>query len=280
MANEQQDRELRRARIRKKKRQRLLVIAAAALIVVLVVVLTVSIVRAIRRSGRGEMTQIGPVLPGEDAVVSVLPAVYDYSKPVPAVSAAPDSYFGNCLFVGDARLAGFSLYGVMQDADILASGSASVDKAFSMDFGGGVTLDAKLTGTQYTAVYLSLGLNELGWNYADTFIEYYGALVDAVRAKQPSARIYVQLITPVSSAKDGNPSYINNTRIESYNALIRQMAEEKEIYYLDLSVALCSEDGYLLSSLNTDGMSFNRDGVEAWYEYLKTHYVQKENYSN
>lgn len=279
MQNEQQQREQRREKIRKKKRQRLIVIAALVLIVVLLVVAVSAIVRAIKLAKREPMEQIGPTVPAQTDVVSAIPLVYDYSQPVPAGDAVADSAFANTLFVGDARLGGFTQYGMLSYAEILSSGSASVDKVLTMDFDG-TTLQSRLNAKQYDAVYLSLGINELGWNYANTFIEYYSALVDTVRQLQPAASIYVQLIIPVSSGKSGSHSYINNTRIEQYNALIRRMATEKEVYCLDLSAAMCDESGFLLISYHTDGVHFSKAGVEAWYEYLKTHSVQKENYSN
>lgn len=279
MQEQQNAREERRARIRKKKRQRLIVIAVMVLVVVLVVVLAVTVVRAVRRAQRGEITQIGPPAPTAEDMVADIPLYYDYAVAVPQSAPAPSGYFGNCLFVGDARLGGFSLYGSLSGADILSSGSASVDKVLTMSFGD-TTLEAALAANRYDAVYLSLGVNELGWVYAETFATEYAKVIDAVRQQQPQASIYLHLILPVSASKNGNPSHVTNANIEAYNAMIRQLALEKGVYFLDASGALCDENGYLLSTLTTDGLNLNREGIEAWYEYLNTHYVEKEKYIN
>ena len=79
------------------------------------------------------------------------------------------------------------------------------------------------------------GENELGWAYADVFIEEYGKVIDKVREYQPQANIYVHSIFPVSaSASQRNSFGVNNERIEEYNVLLRQMCQDKGVSYLDV----------------------------------------------
>lgn len=275
----------RRENIRRKKRLKLAVITAAVLIVAVIVAAAVLIANAAKGPGTqsAENTSIGPPVPTDDSTIAPLILDYDYAKPVPQSAEAADSYFDNALFVGDARLQAFELYSILPGADILAGSAVNVSNAMTYEFGfkGGVTtLGGLLASRSYSSVYITMGLNELGWESTDAFIQSYAVLIGEIQRLQKDAVIYLHLIVPVSSSPKGIPSYITNERIETYNALIRGKAAETKVYYLDLSEVLCDENGTLSSGYTSNGIHFNQNGVTAWYEYLKTHIVEKELYRN
>jgi lysophospholipase L1-like esterase/predicted nucleic acid-binding Zn ribbon protein len=284
MQDQQQAREQRREKIRKKKRRKLLAIAIVALVLVLIITAVVLVVKWINRPKPIETAQIGPHPPAVETDVASLPRSYDYAQPVPLSATVNDSYFADTLFIGDARLGGFLLYGnnTMGEATIVSSGSASVSNALALTYetdGAETSLADLLSQNHYQAVYITLGINELGWVSSASFIEAYETLLDEIIAKQPIASIYVHLITPVTTNRSASSDFVTNAKIDEYNALIRTLATEKRVYLLDAAQALC-DGGPLNANYTTDGLHFNQDGMEAWYQYLKTHYVSKELYLN
>lgn len=118
-----------------------------------------------------------------------------------------------------------------------------------------------------------LGINETGWVYSQIFQEKYGNIIDAIREINPEATIYIQEIMPVSSKVSSTHSYITNTKINEYNRLLQELAEDKQVYYIDTGSAVASADGSLPQDAATDGIHLVKSYCEKWLEYLKTHTV-------
>ena len=58
---------------------------------------------------------------------------------------------------------------------------------------------------------------------------------------------------PVSNKVSSTHSYITNDRINEYNLLLQELAEEKQVYYIDTENAVASEDGSLPADAAADG---------------------------
>lgn len=106
------------------------------------------------------------------------------------------------------------------------------------------------------------------------FIQKYGELVDEVKKLQPEATVYIQSILPVSKTKSDRDKIYNNTRIDQYNELIKEMAEKKEVVYLNVAEAVGLNDGALPEEASTDGVHLNKEYCLKWLDYLKSHVSQ------
>ena len=94
-------------------------------------------------------------------------AAYDFSQPAPEREAVDNSYFEDAAFVGDSRTDGFMIYSGIGCGENLTSNGLSIfkleeKKALTID-GQKYTLLEALALKQYGKVYLSLGVNELGY---------------------------------------------------------------------------------------------------------------------
>ena len=278
-------RDTRRQRIKMRKRRRM---AAWAVVVVLAVLLIIGIVRLIGwifTPKYVESANIGPLPPDEDApiVITTPPVYYDYGSPVPEAQPVQDSYFDSVLMIGDARVAGFPLFGYLPGADYLVSEGISVDaiKEFSFDVGGASrTLSEQLAMKQYEAVYIQVGLNELGWPNTTAFVDSYAGLVDAILSLSPDTSVYMQAVIPITAGKSGNPSYFTNEKVAEYNRLIQQIAESKKVYFLNIAEGMSGGTGVLHSGYAaSNGMNLTKEGYVKWIDYMRTHVVDKEFYS-
>lgn len=196
-------------------------------------------------------------------------------------AAVEDSYFDDAVFIGDSRMEGFKLYSGLNNARFLTAVGATVDTVASkaterLSTGEKVPIMNALAREDFSKVYLMLGMNELGWVYPNLFAEHYGGLIDQIREICPDAVVYIEGILPVTAEKDAEGGYINNTRIDQYNQLLRQLAEEKKVWYLDISPAVENSDGRLLEENSFDGIHLKPDACKLWLDYLKTHTAQAE----
>lgn len=205
----------------------------------------------------------------------------DYTRPVP--ESAPvdqEAWFADAVFIGDSRTDGLRLFsGITEQADFLSSAGITV---FEVTAGKKVIrrgeerisiLDA-LAGKEYGKLYLSLGINELGGTSAEEFTQAYGQLIDAIRELQPYARLYIQSIIPVNTAKcraNRQRSYVTNENIAYLNAALARLACEKQAAFLDLAEVMADEDGEVPADLSADGVHFKKEGYRLWLDYLTRH---------
>ena len=205
----------------------------------------------------------------------------DWSQPVPEGEAADQvSWFSDAVFIGDSRTDGLRLYsGITTEADFLEHTGITVYEVLD---GKRVIRQGEeklpilevLAQKQYGKVYIALGVNELGFYTPQDFAEIYGKLIDAVRACQEEARIYVQAIIPVNTAdckRNSQPYYVTNDNIVPYNEALAGMAQEKKVYFLRVDQAMEGADGELEADLSADGVHFKKAGYQVWLDYLTTH---------
>lgn len=228
-----------------------------------------------------------PSTPSPSPEPSLRPALVTGApvSPPPEVSPArpsvdPGVWFSDAVFIGDSRTDGLRLYGGISDvAAFLCQTGLSV---YKVDQNQAVirrgesrvsVLDALARGS-YGKVYLSLGLNELGYFNPAGYAETYGRIIDAVAKRQPDARIYVQLIIPVNDARcraSGTPYYITNQAVSDYNAALTELCAGKDVTLLAAPPELLDETGQLREDITTDGAHFRPEGYALWRDYLLAH---------
>lgn len=200
---------------------------------------------------------------------------YDFSAPVPESFPVEDSYFDDAVFIGDSRTEGLILNTGLSNATAYMYKGLMVDTVFTKPVvnKGGQKLSVMdaLKFTRFSKVYIMLGINETGWAYSQIFQSKYGEIIDGIREINPNAVIYIQGIMPVSNKVSSTHSYITNTKINEYNLLLRKLAEDKQVRYVDTENAVASEDGSLPTDAATDGIHLVKDCCEKWLDYLKAH---------
>ena len=235
-----------------------------------------------------EMPDVSPVEPTETPAPTPVPT----PTPTPSVSPTASeanrevdmSYFSDALFIGDSRTEGLQLYSGIEGATFFCYKGITIFDVMAEDPKKVVTLDGNKysvvgalehTAGQFGKVYISLGVNELGYYDDQGYHDKFCALIDEVRRTQPDAVIYLQNVVPVNPelcAKNW-PSYVNNEKVNTYNEILDQVAEEKEVVLLDLHSALGTSDGILAKENTSDGVHFNKAWYQEWLRYLMKHAV-------
>lgn len=208
---------------------------------------------------------------------------YDFTQPAPETAAVDNTYFEDAAFVGDSRTDGFMIYSGIGCGTNLTSNGLSIfqlETKKALKVGGEkVTLLEALGQGEYGKVYLSLGINELGVYDDEGFYQAYLSAIDAIRAVQPNAVIYIQGLIPLNEddiAATGGRDYLKNDRVLVYNELMKRAAQEKQVVFLDLNPAFADENGQLPTGASRDGVHLKKEYCQKWLDYLKTHTVSPE----
>lgn len=224
-----------------------------------------------------------PVLSSSDQLESV---TTEDSSSVPPSSEEPEpssqdtsssssstdySVFDNTVFVGNSVIDDLNTYNIVPNADFFARTGLTVTSVMTKStVKGDVPVIDELNGKSYDKVFLMFGLNELGWEYPSVFQEDYGKLIDEVRSRLPDADIYIQSLLPVSAeASQKNRNNVNNPRIREYNELLKELAQEKGVTYLDVASALQDSQGNLPEEASADGIHPNITYCQRWVDYIR-----------
>lgn len=183
--------------------------------------------------------------------------------------------FGSTVaFIGDSRTQAFLMYTGLKNVTDYTNIGLMVDTAVTKKFvtnsqGEKITILEDLKTKDIDTVYIMLGINELGWVYSSIFIQKYENLIDKIKEIKPDCEVIVQSIIPVTKTKSDNDDIYNNERITEYNTLIKQMAERKQIQYIDLVPILADSSGNLPEDASPDGVHLNKEYCLKWLECLK-----------
>ena len=223
--------------------------------------------------------------PTPEPTPTPVPAL-DFTQPVPGSEEVEMEYFEDALFIGDSRTDGLRLYSGIQGADFYCYKGLTifeVDERKIVELNGSTysVVEALEKGPQYAKIYISLGVNELGYYNDDAYHQAFSEFLDTVKALQPDAIIYLENLVPVNPQKCAEykqPYYVNNDRVAAYNAIYPQLAAEHQVALLDVASALSDENGILPADATADGVHFTKAWYQKWLAYLMNHTVSQEEY--
>lgn len=185
-----------------------------------------------------------------------------------------DSYFEDAVFIGDSRTVGLGNYGSWSDqVTFMASTGMMVHKAMRTkitlpDEKNQLTIEEALTKRQYGKVYIMFGINELGRGDAERYLLDYSAFLERVKELQPNAIIYLQSGLKVTAKRSAKQDMVTNSAIDERNEIIKTLADDKQVFYLNVNEAVCDEDGNLFSDYTYDGVHLKAQYLDIWKDYL------------
>lgn len=185
----------------------------------------------------------------------------------------PAGYFNDALFIGDSRMVGIASYGPIEGATYFATTGLStykIDSALSEVEGtANQTFNQVLNAKSYGKVYIMLGINEIGMDFTTT-MQNMDHIISQIRTAQPGAKIILMANLHVSAARHYSDAVVNNTRINSFNALLAAKADNKTIFYLDVNPQFDDAEGCLGSEYTSDNTHPYAKYYVTWSEWLKT----------
>lgn len=220
---------------------------------------------------------VGPTRQTENYTYTAAPAA---PTAVPEFGKVDVSWFDDAAFLGDSLTVGYTTYNInVGKALVCAYEGASPNDIVNRTTmnsdvrGEEIPLDV-LAQAQPKKLYVLMGANSLAYSTTNDegFLNYYGRMLDDLKAALPDTTIYVQSVLPVQAEVQETMPGLTPERVSSINASLSAMAAEKGCLYLALYETLVDENGYLRSDYaQPDGLHLSGSGYSAWVDYLCTH---------
>lgn len=231
-------------------------------------------------TGQDGDTGMGGDASGDAAQDGIPAGDGDAAPGEPVYMTVEDDYFADAVFIGDSRTVGMYEYGGLEEiATFYASTGLTVYKMFDAEIVSvpgtrkKITVEEALGQNTFAKIYLMIGINEMGTGTEEKFVEAYRKAVEHLRELQPDAVIYLQGIIKVSARRSNVGDHINNEGIVARNEGIAQIADNVNVFYLDVNPLVCDETGGMISSYTFDGVHLKAKYFEIWKEYLKSHAI-------
>ena len=204
------------------------------------------------------------------------------------LSPTPDygqSYIDSMIFICDSTLADITKYPLLSRGtgtrQIWTNAGRDLPLEYTLDSSTVIfpetnseilISDAAKTKKPAYAV-ITLGINNgVPHCTEQSFKQYYSKLVSAIQEASPDTKIILQSIFPVSKEKEKSTANVSNTKIDTANTWIKEIAESLEVRYLDTASALKDAKGCLSSDYDSgDGLHLNQEGYAKVIEYIRTH---------
>lgn len=215
------------------------------------------------------------------AGTNTLKVSFDFSKPVDQSQSVDNTYFSDAAIIGDSRAVSLINYTSLSNVKNYAYRSATTSKILeSTDLISGknitVMQDMAANKDKYKKVYIMLGLNEISWPNYNTSKAKYHTMIDQIRASQADVQIYLQAVMPIGKYAETHHSYLRMAKIQKYNEMLKTVAADKKVYYVDPSSVVIGTDGFALDEAvsKADGYHFQKPYCIKWLDFLKAHTVQ------
>lgn len=177
----------------------------------------------------------------------------------------------NSLFIGDSRTVGLMEYSQMNEVDYFCTVGMSVfniyDDSINVPHIGKVSLCDLLEKRKYDRIYLMLGVNEMGYKF-EKIIEKYKELIQLIKEKEPYATIFLQANLHVTSVRSNSDNTFNNKSINRLNTALSKLANNKDIFYLDVNPLFDDENGNLSADKSSDNTHLYAKYYKDWGQWI------------
>lgn len=195
-------------------------------------------------------------------------------------TTATEDYFADACFIGDSRTVGISQYAGIENATFLCKTSLTIydyEKPKLTFNEEKKSIKDILTENQFGKIYLMVGINECGTGTPETFYERYREVVNDIRKLQPNALIFIQGNLFVTQSKSEESDSITNENIAARNALIATLANQRDIFYIDINESSLCNEGALVSDYTWDQVHIKAQYYPVWKDYLLQHAIITNN---
>jgi len=183
------------------------------------------------------------------------------------------------LFIGDSITQGWEgngkavweeFYGKRNAVNLGIGGDRTQHVLWRLDHGNVDGINPKLA-------VLMIGTNNSGSNTSEQIAAGVKAIVEKLRTKLPNTKVLILAIFPrgasVDAAKNktekGFTDDKNRKINEGANEIIKSMADNKMVYYLDIGPKFLQPDGTLTRDIMPDLLHLNEKSYRIWAESIE-----------
>ena len=167
---------------------------------------------------------------------------------------------GDIIFLGNSITDGGEWCELFQNANCK-------NRGISGDITAGVLNRLEtITKGQPAMVFLMIGTNDMNWGISNDSVALgVHEIVQRIKSESPRTKIIVQSILPTN---DYYGKFSGHTKrwkdVAVINDMLKTMAEEEGVTYLDLYRLMADEEGKLNTDYSNDGLHLNGEGYKVW----------------
>lgn len=198
------------------------------------------------------------------------------------------AYQDSLIFVGDSTTAHLRSRGVLSGGTATKQVWVPSDNTLLLDInitqkkivypptGESLTIAEAAAREKPAYMILTIGLNGVTSfvNNKNLYQNCYGKLIEAIQEASPDTKIILQSVFPVAANQKtfSVDAATLNGYIDTLNGYVLELAQSKEVRYLDTASALKGADGNLPESYqNGDGIHLTAEGYRVILDYIRTH---------
>jgi len=136
-----------------------------------------------------------------------------------------------------------------------------------------ITEGKELDGLKLKAAVIMIGTNNIGGHTAEQIAGGIEAIVNALKEKQPDAKILVLGVFPRAGGigpKDKvAPKEKLNKKVPEINAIISKLADNKTVFYKDIGDKFLDSEGGLPRETMPDLLHLSKKGYQIWADAIK-----------
>ena len=121
-------------------------------------------------------------------------------------------------------------------------------------------------------IFLMIGTNDLAWG-GKKVPEVHAKIteiIDTIKKQSPKTEIYLQSVFPV--VDDMRNDEFDNKDIDAINLLLKKLAAEKNITWIDVASVLKDENGQLKRELTEDGLHLGGEAYYLWWSVIRKYF--------
>jgi len=125
-------------------------------------------------------------------------------------------------------------------------------------------------------VFLMIGTNDLCFERPlAQILENYRLILERFQQELPGTPVYVQSVLPFNDKLFPSRGLRKNEYIRALNNGIKQLAEEFDYRYIDLTTAFTAPDGRLMPEYTYDGLHLNDKAYQVWRNLINPLVVKR-----
>jgi len=123
----------------------------------------------------------------------------------------------------------------------------------------------QITQTQPKKIFIMIGINDLLNNIENNkILENYQKIITNIRSNSPHTKIYIESILPLNFELDKTNRPINNQNISDFNKSLENLADNSNIFYIDLYSKFLNSSNQLDEKYTLDGIHLNGQSYLIW----------------
>ena len=192
----------------------------------------------------------------EDTIIAVETDIYD------------EEFYAKDLFIGDSIGTGLLNYGYLSSDQVFAEIGLNPESAHSTE-SNGFTAVTKAEMLQPKRIYIMLGSNGLSYMGNTYMVEQMKILINSLRESCPESYIYIISIPPVTKEHESEGQE-TMAMVNGYNKLLKDLADDMGIIYLDLCSELQDSTGYFSDVYaEVDGLHFKGTAYKKMLSFIQ-----------